>query len=257
MPLTPIDVSNVAFGKPPRGKRGYNEDEVDSFLELVEAELTQLLKEKTALRKQLDLHQRVISADAEDSPRLAEPSQPVKTPTPPPMTEQASPSSKHHVRAARMLSLAQETADRLTGDAKSAAEGMLSEARAKSEQLRSDAQAAAGSMINQARVQAKALLNDAQARVKTLDRQSQEKIALLEREAANKHAEIIGSISQEKAALEQKVNELRIFESEYRTRLVTYLDSRLRELDKGDSAAPESAIHTEQDFAASRSSPTL
>ena len=35
MPLTPADVHNVAFSKPPIGKRGYNEDEVDAFLDLV------------------------------------------------------------------------------------------------------------------------------------------------------------------------------------------------------------------------------
>ena len=32
MRLTPADVHNVAFSKPPIGKRGYNEDEVDQFL---------------------------------------------------------------------------------------------------------------------------------------------------------------------------------------------------------------------------------
>ncbi len=35
--LTPDDVHNVAFGKPPIGKRGYNEDQVDQFLDDVEA----------------------------------------------------------------------------------------------------------------------------------------------------------------------------------------------------------------------------
>jgi len=39
MPLTPEDVRNVAFSKPPIGKRGYNEDEVDQFLDLLEGEL--------------------------------------------------------------------------------------------------------------------------------------------------------------------------------------------------------------------------
>ncbi len=37
--LTPEQVRNVAFSKPPMGKRGYNEDEVDAFLDLVEAAL--------------------------------------------------------------------------------------------------------------------------------------------------------------------------------------------------------------------------
>ena len=32
MPLTPADVHNVAFKKPPIGKRGYDEEEVDAFL---------------------------------------------------------------------------------------------------------------------------------------------------------------------------------------------------------------------------------
>jgi len=32
MSLTPADVHNVAFSKPPIGKRGYNEDEVDLSL---------------------------------------------------------------------------------------------------------------------------------------------------------------------------------------------------------------------------------
>ena len=39
MPLTPAEVHNVAFKKPSIGKRGYDEDEVDAFLDLVEAEL--------------------------------------------------------------------------------------------------------------------------------------------------------------------------------------------------------------------------
>jgi DivIVA domain-containing protein len=37
--LTPEHVRNIAFAKPPVGKRGYNEDEVDSFLHHVEAAL--------------------------------------------------------------------------------------------------------------------------------------------------------------------------------------------------------------------------
>jgi DivIVA domain-containing protein len=37
--LTPEQVRSVAFSKPPLGKRGDNEDEVDSFLDLVEEQL--------------------------------------------------------------------------------------------------------------------------------------------------------------------------------------------------------------------------
>ena len=37
--LTPEQVRNVAFARPPTGKRGYNEDDVDQFLHHVEAAL--------------------------------------------------------------------------------------------------------------------------------------------------------------------------------------------------------------------------
>lgn len=40
--LTAHDVRETSFGKPPWGKRGYNEDEVDDFLEVVEAAIAAL-----------------------------------------------------------------------------------------------------------------------------------------------------------------------------------------------------------------------
>ena len=49
MPLTPADVHNVAFKKPSIGKRGYDEDEVDAFLDVVEAELSRLIEENAEL----------------------------------------------------------------------------------------------------------------------------------------------------------------------------------------------------------------
>ena len=54
MPLTPADVHNVAFKKPPIGKRGYDEDEVDAFLDLIEAELARLIEENNDLKQQVE-----------------------------------------------------------------------------------------------------------------------------------------------------------------------------------------------------------
>jgi DivIVA domain-containing protein len=42
MALTPDDVRNVAFNKPPIGRRGYDEEEVDLFLDEVERTLIEL-----------------------------------------------------------------------------------------------------------------------------------------------------------------------------------------------------------------------
>jgi DivIVA domain-containing protein len=50
MVLTPADVHNVAFSKPRIGKRGYDEQEVDMFIDLVEQELIRHLHEEDELR---------------------------------------------------------------------------------------------------------------------------------------------------------------------------------------------------------------
>jgi DivIVA domain-containing protein len=51
--LTPSDVRNVAFRKPPLGKRGYDEYEVDMFLDAVESTIAALMDEVASLRAQL------------------------------------------------------------------------------------------------------------------------------------------------------------------------------------------------------------
>ncbi|BBZ50831.1 hypothetical protein MHEI_25480 [Mycobacterium heidelbergense] len=50
MALTPADVHNVAFSRPRIGKRGYDEQEVDLFIDLVEQELLRHIAEDTRLR---------------------------------------------------------------------------------------------------------------------------------------------------------------------------------------------------------------
>ena len=97
MPLTPADVHNVAFSKPPIGKRGYNEDEVDAFLDLVEAELARLIEENDDLREQVSqLEQRLgnVQADLEDARSrppaatmgsVSPPTQQIRPVEPPPM----------------------------------------------------------------------------------------------------------------------------------------------------------------------------
>ena len=54
MPLTPAEVHNVVFKKPPIGKRGYDEEEVDAFLDIIEVELARLIEENKDLRDRLD-----------------------------------------------------------------------------------------------------------------------------------------------------------------------------------------------------------
>ena len=72
MPLTPADVHNVVFKKPPIGKRGYDEDEVDAFLDVVEAELARLIEENNELRSTAGSR---VQARAEERPEPPAPGQ--------------------------------------------------------------------------------------------------------------------------------------------------------------------------------------
>jgi DivIVA domain-containing protein len=251
MPVTAADVRNVVFSKPPIGKRGYHDDEVDAFLDLVGAELARLTTENNNLRNRVEQLEQRRAAPEDTGPTLRplQSTRPVITSIPPPRREQTSPGD-HHVQAAKVLGLAQEIADRLTREAKAEADGTLSKARTTSEQLLSQARAKADGMVDEARTRAGTLLTDAQTRAETLERQSREKAASLEYDAARQHTEVIGSISQEKSILEKKVDDLRAFEHEYRTRLATYLDSQLRELDRRGSTIATDPTCNQQSSAA-------
>jgi DivIVA domain-containing protein len=255
MGLTPADVHNVAFSKPPIGKRGYNEDEVDAFLDLIEAELARLLEENNDLRQQVEqLDQQLDAARTDlDNARSAPtpvvprgpedmPSRRLSTVPPPSSMEETTPGGMgggdHHVQAAKVLGLAQEMADRLTGEAKSESDSMLAEARTKAEQLLSEARAKSDTMVNEARTRAETMLNEARTRAETLERQARDKAGNLERDAQRKHNELISTITNEKKSLEKEIETLRTFEREYRTRLKTFLESSLRDLNDRGSAAP-------------------
>ena len=252
MPLTPADVHNVAFSKPPIGKRGYNEDEVDAFLDLVENELTRLIEENADLRQRVaELDQELATARAGGGAQpttaipLYEP-EPEPAPgtraaarlrrTPP---QPAAPvGEESHIKAAKVLSLAQDTADRLTGSAKAESDKMLADARAQADAMVSEARQTAETTVADARQRADAMLADAQTRSEAQLRQAQEKADALQADAERKHSEIMGTINQQRTVLEGRLEQLRTFEREYRTRLKTYLESQLEELGQRGSAAP-------------------
>jgi DivIVA domain-containing protein len=253
MPLTPADVHNVAFSKPPIGKRGYNEDEVDAFLDLVETELTRLIEENSDLRQRVnELEEELSSARAGGG---AQPTEAIPLYRPEPEPERApapaaaSPAEAGEdqaIKAAKVLSLAQDTADRLTSTAKAEADKLLADARANADQILSDARREADSTIAEARQRADAMLADAQTRSEAQLRQAQEKADALQADAERKHSEIMGTINQQRTVLEGRLEQLRTFEREYRTRLKTYLESQLEELGQRGSAAPVDSSATNE-----------
>src|SRR5829696_6245433 len=97
MPLTAEDVQNVLFQTSKKRNAGYDEDEVDAFLDQVAAELMRLNAENDSLRAQLAA--RPTTPAAPTAPLAA-------TPAPAP----AAPSSGAEA-AARVLAAAERTAD--------------------------------------------------------------------------------------------------------------------------------------------------
>lgn len=254
MPLTPADVRNFTFNKPPVGRLGYHEDEVDDFLDLVEAELVRLIQDNTELRAQvarLDEQLRELGTSTATDPGPPRPPGPVATPMRPLITPQTIPETEDDLRAARVLVLAQERADQLTEQAEATAEQTLSQARTDSEQLLTRARDEAEDLIHKARTEAKTILQDARVTAQTLQQQSQGNAASLTEEATRQRTEILDALNQDKTLLEDTIDKLRAFELEYRTQLATYLHSLLHQLDGSETAPLADQEHTRQDLVGS------
>src|SRR4051812_13150940 len=234
MPLTPADVHNVVFKKPPIGKRGYDEDEVDAFLDVVEGELSRLIEENNELRAG---GRAVPQERAEPTPAQA----PVAPPPP-----AAQPREDDSARASRMLALATETADRYANEAKTQAEQMISSAKNTSDRLLNDARTKSEQMVSEAKHRADTTLGDARTRAETMEREARAKAAALDQDAERRHSEVISTLEEKRTSLERKIEELRTFEREYRTRLRSYLESHLRDLDSRGSAEPASSTRQTQ-----------
>jgi DivIVA domain-containing protein len=238
LPLTPADVHNVVFKKPPIGKRGYDEDEVDAFLDVVEAELARLIEENNELRSG--------SSTGRVTAQPAAP-EPVPAPAPPPQP-QPQPVAREDdtARASRMLALASETADRYVNEAKAQADQMVAAAKGNSDRMVAEARAKSEQLVNEAKLRADAMVNDARTRADAMEREARAKAAALDQDAERRHREVMGPLEEKRTNLERKIEELRTFEREYRTRFRSYLESHLRDLDSRGSAEPSSTSRQTQ-----------
>ncbi len=222
MPLTPADVRNKQFSTT-RLRPGYDEEEVDAFLDEVEAELDRLIQENEELRAKLAelLRGGGKAVPALSSP-LSDPKSDMMVQEPPrvePERRQPEPvmmGGMPHIEdnmdtAARVLSLAQQTADQAIADARREADETLGRARREADEV-----------LTKARRQAEQITGDARARAESLERDAQER-----------HRQAMGSLVQQREELERRVDDLRAFEREYRSRLKAYLEGQLRDLEAG------------------------
>ena len=222
MPLTPADVRNKQFSTT-RLRPGYDEEEVDAFLDEVEAELDRLIQENEELRAKLAevLRGGKSAVPALSSP-LSDPKPDLMPPEPRMEPERRQPEpvmmggGMPHIEdnmdtAARVLSLAQQTADQAIADARREADETLGRARREADEV-----------LTKARRQAEQITGDARARAESLERDAQER-----------HRQAMGSLVQTREELERRVDDLRAFEREYRSRLKAYLEGQLRDLEAG------------------------
>ncbi|HEX5741943.1 MAG TPA: DivIVA domain-containing protein [Pilimelia sp.] len=228
MPLTPADVHNVAFKKPPIGKRGYDEEEVDAFLDEGERALARLIEENNELRAQVERGGgRGAPAAAGADPRLAAEMNDLKA-----QLDRVQRDKAAAEQAARAMQAELEQL-RAQGPAVGAAPAAGGSADGEQQALRvlMMAQRTADDHVNDARREADKLLSDARSKAEEVTREARAKADGLERDARQRHQEAMGGLEAKRSALQKHIEQLKQFEREYRTRLKAYLESQLRDLD--------------------------
>jgi len=187
MPLTPADVHNISFRKPPIGKRGYDQEQVDAFLDEVGEELIRLIEENGGLHDQVQRHgpgPATRGEPAQAAPSEASLSEAVaRLERMRGMRHRA----EHHARGLqieldrarseasapaappagggdRVLTMAQRTADEHMRDARQESEVVLSEAREEAERITGEARLEAGAIEGDARRDHAEAMDDLAAR---------------------------------------------------------------------------------------------
>ena len=204
MALTPEDVVNKRF-QPTKFREGYDQDEVDDFLDEVVVELRRLNQENEELR------QRLVAADArinqlQSAPQPAAASSqfveqapaPVAAPTPEPVAAAPSPAvgvpadtgSNDPQNTNNLLQLARRLHEEHVREGVEKRDALIAEGHATAARLVADAEAKQRQQLN------------------TLD--------------------------QERTALESRIEELRTFEREYRAKLRSYIEGQLKDLDQSN-----------------------
>jgi DivIVA domain-containing protein len=206
MTLTPQDVQNKSF-LTVRLREGYDMQEVDQFLDEVEAELQRLLGENDDLRAQLASAQDQQPADVDGARKAA--------------------------NAARVSDTTIQRAADSDVDAPQQALTILTHAQTAADNLVNEAHARADELITDATSRAEAMVTEATGRAESLDTETDER-----------RGQMLGALEREATELRTQIDDLRAHEREYRSRLIAFHTEQVRRLqeptpDDGDVEAPE------------------
>ncbi|MCS4594949.1 DivIVA domain-containing protein [Brevibacterium sediminis] len=251
MALTPEDVVNKRF-QHVKFRDGYDQDEVDDFLDEVVVEIRRLYQENDELRQKLSTAEQRVKEleaggasaapaqdiDATQAMPAAVPAPEAKEEAPAPAEAPAAPAPVEETPAPVVKEAAPAPQDN------SAAPAMTAGA----------AGGAAGAGLGAAAVggdgDAHGLIALAQRvhdeHVAEGERKRDELIKGAEKEAADivgkaesKRDETLSTLESQKSTLERSIDQLSNFERQYRTRLKSYLNDQLRDLENSTSLAPE------------------
>jgi DivIVA domain-containing protein len=276
MALTPEDVVNKRF-QPTKFREGYDQDEVDDFLDEVVVELRRLNQETEELRQRLIASDSRISelqrSAAQPAPAAFEQTAAASAPAPVPASVPApafagnavepsiDPSNtnnllqlarrlhEEHVREGvekrdALIAEGQTTAARVTDEAQTSAARVTDEAQSTAARVTEEAQITAARVTDEAQTTATRLTEETQANVARLLEEGQANAARALEEAQERSRTQISALDQERSVLEGRIEELRNFEREYRSKLKDYISGQLRELESPSAvlaAAPVQA----------------
>ncbi|RAY12470.1 hypothetical protein DPM19_25370 [Actinomadura craniellae] len=195
--LTPGELQSVVFPRAPLGRRGFDEDRVRAFLHQVERELAQILAEKAALADETARLRRHLAEGAAGAVT-------------------ALPAEDAHIQAVRVLSQAQQTADRYVEDAERYSRELAQEARRHRDEILADARARAALVLEEAHQQA----TGAAAAIAS----SGEPLP-----------------AGERRDLEREIAYLRTFSGVYRSHLKSYLEALLRNVEEWERSEHDAA----------------
>ncbi|WP_231441336.1 DivIVA domain-containing protein [Brevibacterium zhoupengii] len=263
MALTPEDVVNKRF-QHVKFRDGYDQDEVDDFLDEVVVEIRRLYQENDELRQKLSTaEQRVKELDAGGASAAApaqdiDATQAMPAAVPAPSSQKAAETPKQAQSPAAPA--VPETTEQPSAPAvKEAAPSAQSPAAKESASAGNAAPAAAagtaaglgiGSGLGSGDGDAHGLIALAQRvhdeHVAEGERRRDELIRSAETEAKDivgkaetKRDETLSTLETQKSTLERSIDQLSNFERQYRTRLKSYLNDQLRDLENSTSLAPE------------------
>jgi DivIVA domain-containing protein len=221
MPLTPADIHNMAFKKPPLGKRGYDAEEVDGFLDEVEQQLIRLLEENEELRGQMHRPgtggtSTAVSAVAINAEFSAVGAQLVRRQEERARAEQDARSLQAQLEQARNAA-----AD---GPALSGREDRIAAVLMMARRTADD-------HMHNARRESEALLSAARDKSKQITEEAQLKASTIEGDARRNHTESMTSLQDKRAALLDEIERLGQVAQSYHAALNRHMKQQLQDMD--------------------------